>query len=209
MKETTYMTPEYLVTIGNALFCVIKNRTKTEIEYDLPVIEVPIIKELGLSREVNELEINASGGKYASISKTVGADINLKAVVLPPELVQKLQGETEENGLVISKTTDIALEFAFGYWGENSDGSYVCYWHPLCKLVPADESYKTSGKGIPEPEVNYKIKVLPFNDTWRILHRTNNEKVQFTREQFFEQPLYNSANAPVPVTVDKVENMEG
>ncbi|MCL1999132.1 MAG: hypothetical protein FWG65_10240 [Turicibacter sp.] len=192
-----YVVPEYEVTIGSSFWAVIRKRERDMIEY-APVIEIPIIKELGLARTMAEVEIYASGIIFDYLNRTSGAEISLKAVALPTDLLIDLEGETDADGFVISKTTNVAKEFAFGYWSENSDGSYVYFWHPVCKLVPADENRRTRTNNIPEPDAAYKIKIMPFNDIWRVKYLTNRaDGAVLSREEFFRTPIFSETNLPV------------
>lgn len=195
-----YVVPEYEVTVGSSFFNAIQKREKDTITYENKVLEIPIIKELGLTRTMSELEVYASGIVFDYINLTAGAEIALKAVALPPELINMLEGATEKEGFTINKTNDIGREFAFGYWGENSDGSFVYYWHPVCKLVPADEKHKTKTKDIPEPEADYKIKIIPYNGIWRVKYSTKAAEAEgltpLTKEDFFAKPIYSEAQLP-------------
>ena len=195
-----YIMPEYEVTVGSSFFNAIKERTKDTITYEGKVKELPVIKELGLTRTMSELEIFASGITFDYINQTAGAEIALKAVVLPPELINMLEGAQEKDGFTISRTNDIGREFAFGYWGEYSDKSLVYYWHPVCKLVPADEKHATRTKDIPDPEADYKIKIIPFNGIWRVKYSTKKAKDEgldvLTKDDFFAKPIYNENDLP-------------
>ncbi len=189
-----YLVPEYEVTVGSSFLCLIKERDKSKITYEDKILELPVIKELGLARTMSELEVYASGIVFDYINQTSGGEISIKAVVLPPELIDVVEGATKKDGFTLNKTNDKGREFAFGYWGENSDGSFVYYWHPLCKLVPADEKHKTRNKDIPDPEADYKIKIIPYNKVWRTKYSTKEatvaELTPLTKEQFFAQPIY-------------------
>jgi hypothetical protein len=115
-----------------------------------------------------------------------------------------LEGSEEKEGFTINTTSDIGREFAFGYWGENSDRSFAYYWHPVCKLVPANERKRTRTKDTPEPEADYGIKIIPFNGVWRVKYSTNSAKEAgldvLTREQFFAKPIYDKNDLPTPTT---------
>ncbi len=199
-----YVIPEYEVTVGSSFFNAIKKKEKDTITYEDDVLEIPVIKELGLTRTMSELEIYASGIIFDYINQTAGAEIALKAVILPPELINMLEGAKEKEGFTINKTNDIGREFAFGYWGENSDGSFVYYWHPVCKLVPADEKHKTRTKDIPDPEADYKIKIIPYNGVWRVKYSTKAAVAEgltpLTKDEFFAKPIYSEAQIPVTPT---------
>jgi len=196
-----YIMPEYEVTVGSSYFNAITKREKETITYDGAVKELPIIKELGLTRTMAELEVHASGIIFDYINQTAGAEIALKAVILPPELINMLEGASEADGFTFNKTNDIGREFAFGYWGENSDGSFVYYWHPVCKLVPADEKHRTRTKDIPDPEADYKIIIIPYNNIWRVKYSTKAADEAgldvLTKAEFFAQPVYNEDDLPI------------
>ena len=198
--EIKHVKPEYEVTIGSAFFNIIKKRTNNEIIYEPTVIETPVIKTLGLSRTVSELPIYASGILFDYLSRTAGAQIALSAVVLPRELLDKIAGALIKAGFTFDSTNDITKEFAFGYWGENSDGSFVYCWHPVCKLIPTEETHKTRTEDIEAPERSYTIKVMPYNNLWRVRYNTTDDEaagyLPIGKEVFFLNPIYKESQIP-------------
>ena len=201
-----YVKPEYEVTIGSAYFCLIEKRDNARITYEDEVLEVPVIKTLGLSRTVSELEVYASGILFDFLNRTAGANIALTAVSLPTDLINRIEGATEDDGFTFNSTNDIEREFAFGYWGENSDGSFMFYWHPVCKLIPTEESHKTQTADIPEPERNYSVKIIPYNNLWRVRYSTSKDTEAgfepLEIDEFFEKPIYYKDQIPprMPLT---------
>ena len=189
-----HVKPEYRVTVGSAYFCLIKNRDNNIINYRDEVLEVPVIKTQGITRIVSELEVYASGILFDYINRTAGADIALTAVALPQGLLNDIEGALEQDGFTFNRTNDIEKEFAYGYWGENSDGSFVYYWHPVCKLVPTEENYQTRTGDIPTPERNYNIKIMPYNGLWRVKYSTSKAVEAGLKpmsiEDFFSTPIY-------------------
>jgi len=192
--------PEYEVTIGSAFFCMINSRTSAGIVYDTTVIETPVIKTLGLTRIVSELEVYASGILFDYLNRTAGANIALTAVSLPYKLLAQIEGSEKKDGFTFNRTNDIDREFAFGYWGENSDGSFMYYWHPVCKLTPTEETHQTSTAEIPEPQRNYAVRVIPYNNLWRVRYSTNTDVadgfVPLEKTAFFSNPIYREDQIP-------------
>lgn len=187
--------PAYTVGIGSAYFNFIKSRNDTDtIEYDDEVIECPVIKTLGLSRTVTEGKIFASNIVYEFISQTTGAELALGAVALPPDILQKAEGATVDGEYEYGSIDDKGAEFAFGYWAPESDGEMRYYWHPVCKLVPVDEAFATREEGtMPDPNVSYRIVIIPFNGLWRTKYITRNvaaDATPLTIAEFFATPLY-------------------
>lgn len=203
------ITPEYEVTIGSAYFCFIESKGDT-ITYETEVIEVPTIRTLGLTRNVSELEVWASGQMFDYINRTAGAEIALNAVTLPSNLLNKIEGATVDIGSTINRTSDIEREFAFGYWGENNDGSLTFIWHPVCKLIPTEENHETRSNDIADPQRDYSVKILPFQNIWR--HRYSTKKATtsgynpLTIEQFFSKPTYLSEQLPAHTPVGETIN---
>jgi len=195
-----YLKPAFEVTIGSSFWDIIKSRTNTAINYNDEVLEIPIIKTLGLARTKSELKVHASGIIYEYLSQTTGAEITLGAVALPEDLVDELEGTTVNGGYTFNKTGDMSKEFAFGYWGENSDGTYMYYWHPVCKLVPADESHETKKDDIPEPSKEFKIIIIPYNGLWRVKYSTKKaieaQETVISIDEFFAKPIYNETDLP-------------
>ena len=205
MGKIKYTKPEYEVTIGSAYFCLIEKKDNQSITYENDVMEVPAIKTLGLSRKVSALEVYASGILFDFLNRTAGADIALTAVTLPADLINRIEGAVEDEGFTFNNTNDIEKEFAFGYWGENSDGSFMFYWHPVCKLTPTEESHQTRTGDVPEPQRNYSVKVIPYNNLWRVRYSTSKDVEAgfkpLEMDEFFASPIYSKDQMPARVAV--------
>jgi len=199
-RKIVYIKPEFEVTIGSAYFCLIAKKDNQSITYRNKVLEVPTIKTLGLTRTVSELEIYASGILFEYINRTAGANIALNTVALPPELIAEIEGALVKDGFTLSSTNDIEVEFAFGYWGENSDGSFTFYWHPVCKLTPTEENHETRTADIPVPQRGYAVKVIPYNNLWRVKYSTKTDTaagyIPMKKEEFFIEPIYKENQLP-------------
>ena len=202
MNENNITRPPvtFEVTIGSAYFCLIEEKGRDHIKYEREVIEVNTIKTLGLTRSVAELEVWASGEMFDFIQRTNSADIALTAVALPAGLKNKLEGVEVKDGATVSRTNDIEREFAFGYWSENSDGSLLFFWHPVCKLVPTEETRQTRTSDITDPERNYTVKVIPFERYWKFTYSTSEAQaegfVPLTINEFFQQPIWKLEQLP-------------
>lgn len=197
--------PSFTVTVGSSFWSVVDTKTSTTITYKPKVTEIPIIKTLGISPTTSELKVFASGIVYDHISLISGAEITLDAVALPTALVSELLGEESDGGAFVSRSNDIGKEFAFGYWSENSDGSYVYYWHPLCKLVAGEQSLETKTDEITEPSREYTITVLPFTQIWKFRYDTAEAIIAgntpLTREEFFAKPILNISELPAETPI--------
>jgi len=193
-RRITHIKPEFEVTIGSAYFCFIESKTNDTITYENEVFEVPTIKTLGVTREVSSLPVWASGDIYKYLNQTAGADIALVAVTLPQDMLAKIEGSTKQGGHTFNRTNDIEREFAFGYWGENYDRSFTYVWHPVCKLIPTEENHATRTQDLTDPQRNYSVKVLPFNNVWRHKYSTKQAieagEQPLTKEEFFLLPIY-------------------
>ncbi|MCL2197313.1 MAG: hypothetical protein FWB80_00160 [Defluviitaleaceae bacterium] len=189
--------PEFEVTIGSAYFCVIDEKDNNTILYEDTVLEVPVIKTQGLSRIQSELDVYASGESYYYTNRTAGANITLGAVALPSTLLTKLEGAETTGGFELSKTSDLNREFAYGYWSENNDGSFVFFWHPVCKLTPTEDNRVTRTQDTPEPEKSFAIRVIPYNRLWKVKYETKSaiaaNYTPLAKIDFFNQPLYTKA----------------
>jgi len=191
--------PTFEVSVGAAFFCVIKNRTPTDIVYQNKIIRSDVIRELGLTPTVAEQEIWASGTLFEYVSQVTGGNISLNAVALDKNLLTELSGATQTDGFVFNRATDLEKEFAFGYWGENRDGTMVFYWHPVCKLVPGEDN-KTSRTNDPsDPQKNYNIKIIPFGSgaesgLWRVMYDQGKDiaagNTPLSIEEFFGNVIY-------------------
>jgi len=196
--------PTYEVSVGAAFFCPIVSRDNESITYETDVIRADVIKTLGITPQVAEQEIWASGVLFDYINQTSGADIALAAVALPPALLNKLSGAAQKGGFSFNRVNDLEKEFAFGYWGENRDGTLVFYWHPVCKMAPGEETKTTRQNDPPDPEKNFNIKVIPFGGgekggVWRTKYDQGAEVAEVTPltiEQFFAQPIYREDQIP-------------
>jgi len=215
MKEIVSTKPTYEVSVGASFFNIIKERSSTSITFEDIVTRLDVIRTLGITPTVIEQEIWASGVMFDYINQTSGADIALTAVSLPSELLNALSGSSQQGGFVFNRVNDTEKEFAFGYWGENRDGSLVFYWHPVCKLAPGEETKNTRQNDPPDPQKNYTIKVLPFGSggegaVWRIKYDQSIAKKEgltpLTIEEFFLNPIYSESQVPadqiITVTLD-------
>ena len=149
---------------------------------------------------MSELEVYASGILFDYLNRTAGAQIALNAVTLPPALLDKIEGAIADAGFTFNRTNDIEREFAFGYWGENSDGSFMFYWHPVCKLIPTEETHQTRTAEMPEPERNYSVRVIPYNNLWRTRYNTKKDEeagnTPLGKDVFFLTPIYKEDQIP-------------
>jgi len=200
--------PPFEVSVGAAFFCVIDERDNTNITYKNTVVRQDVVRELGITPTVVEQEIWASGVMFEYISQTTGADIALNAVALDSDLLIELSGANQEDAFVFNRVNDLEKEFAFGYWGENRDGSMVFYWHPLCKITAGEETKSTRTNDPSDPQKNYNIKVMPFGGgdsggVWRVRYDQKKAAeagfVPLTVDEFFGQVIYREEQMPAPV----------
>lgn len=191
--------PTYEVSVGAFFVCHIKNRTNTEIEYDNIITRLDVIRQIGVTPVVAEQEIWASGVLFDYINQITGANIALTAVALPQEMLNRLSGAKTNGGFVINRVSDLEGEFACGYWGENRNGTLQFRWHPVCKLIPGEDSKSTRTNDPTDPQKNYNIKIIPFgagedSGIWRVMYDQNLAKQGgFTPigiNDFFAQPIY-------------------
>jgi phi13 family phage major tail protein len=196
----TYKKPAYDVTVGSSFWCPITSRDNTTITYDTDVIEVPSVKTLTLSRVQTESTIYASGVIYDSVTLTSGATIALSSVALPTDLINQLEGATVVDGFSLNNSNDTMKEFAFGYWGELSNGEFVYFWHPVCKLTPGDESLNTKTADAIDPNKDYTVTVIPYNGLWRVKYSTEDAaaagKTPLTKDEFFTAPIFDPTDLP-------------
>jgi len=197
-KEMRQERPSFPITVGNIYFCLIKSRNNNSIEYEDVVYSVPTAKTIGLTQNTAEQDIWASGEIYEAMVRTNYATISLSTVSLPQHLVNAIEGAESIDGITINKTSDVEKEFAFGFWAENNDGSYQCFWLPVCKLTPTEKSYATRTADLPDPEVSYSVRGIPYNNIWRIKFSSADAKLygitpperQYFAEKFFLSPMY-------------------
>ena len=201
--------PTYEVSVGAGFFCIIDSREGERIVYQEAVLRLDVIRSLGITPAVTEQEIWASGILFDYISQTSGADIALNAVALPADLINELSGADQQDGFVINRVNDLEKEFAFGYWGENRNGTLVFYWHPVCKLAPGEETKTTRNNDPPDPQKNYNIKVIPFGSgdeggIWRVRYDQQEAKNQglapLTINDFFAGVIYRKDQIPALVS---------
>jgi hypothetical protein len=209
--------PTYEVSVGAAFFNIIEERTATDITYKPDIIRQDVVRTLGITPTLIEADIWASGVMFDYIGQTTGADIALTAVALDADLLIELSGANQQDAFVFNRVNDLEKEFAFGYWGENRDGSMVFYWHPLCKIVAGEETKNTRTNDPPDPQKNYSIKVMPFGSgddggVWRVRYDQKQAKaagfVPLTIDEFFTQVIYREDQIPAPVPVDPPDPIE-
>ena len=204
-REIVNPKPTYEVSVGAGFFCIINSKTSNSIEYQDTVTRLDVIRTLGITPAVTEQEIWASGILFDFISQTSGANIALTAVALPADLLTELSGADKQDGFVFNKVNDLEKEFAFGYWGENRNGTLVFYWHPVCKLALGEDTKTTRNNDPPDPQKNYNIKVIPFGSgdeggVWRVKYDQQEAKaigkVPLTVDEFFINPIYRKDQIP-------------
>ena len=197
--------PTFEVSVGAGFFCIINNRTAAAINYQEKVLRLDVIRTLGITPTVTDQEIWASGILFDHINQTIGAGIALSAVALPASLLNELSGADRQGGFVFNRVNDLEKEFAFGYWGENRDGTLVFYWHPVCKLAPGEETKTTRNDDPPDPQKNYNIKVIPFGSgdeggIWRVRYDQGEAKAAnltpLTIDEFFSRVIYRKDQIP-------------
>ena len=200
-----HVKPTFEVSVGAGFFCIIDSRVGNVINYQSEVWRLDVIKTLGITPTVNDQPIWASGIMFDHIVQVTGAEISTGVVALPSKLLNEIEGATEKDGFTINRTNDLEKEFAFGYWGENRDGTMVFYWHPVCKIAPSEETKNTRTDDPPDPEKSYTITVMPFGDggeggTWRVRYDQGEAKAQqltpLTIDQFFAKPIYSMEQIP-------------
>ena len=187
--------PSPRLTVGDAYFCF-KQRSVEDADkytgYEETVSDLPVVKNVGVARTNNELNIYASGKLYEVIKAMTGAEISLGTVGLPYSLTAKALGEEELQGFYIGSATDIPNEFAFGYYTQYRNGKYYMRWMPHCVLSKADDSPETSTESPTEPKDEYTLLALVGDDgNWKVDYDQNSAPngTLITLEMFFAKPL--------------------
>ncbi|MCL2248675.1 MAG: hypothetical protein FWC13_05350 [Oscillospiraceae bacterium] len=197
-RKIVTIKPTYEVSVGGAFICPIIGRTSTEITYEPIVTRVDVIRTQTMTPNTTESKIWASGVIFDHVSQTVGAGIALGAVALPQGLLTDLSGAQTKEAFTFDRTNDLEREFAYGYWGENRDGTMTFYWHPVCKLTIGEDAKNTRNDDSPDPNKTYNIEVIPFGSSgkgsiWRVRYAQNEEKenvIPLTIDEFFVSPIY-------------------
>lgn len=200
--------PAYELTVYSAMLAFIEKMLDTgspQWEKDADstnalVRKMPVIKTLTVTPDAATKKIYASGIVYDTTNQVKGATASLGLVALPREVLDKALGTHAKGALSYDKTNQQGLEFAFGYYCENSDGSLVYYLHPRCKLVLGEEEHNTSDDSDIDPEVTYDVEIMPTTEgVWRIRYYTadvGSGKKPLTMEEFF---------GALPYTVAEIE----
>ena len=183
--------PSYWITVRDNFWNFLKAEDGINRMYENEVYRSPVVKSIGLTGNVAEGNIYASGIVYDYTRQVQGADIALDAVALEHALLDKATGASVNGGFVYDKSNDIGKEFAFGYYLEQRDGSYVYYWHPRCQLAQNDETIETSTDSAADPSRSYTIRALPtMEGVWRIRYYTKDVLAPLTPEAFFAYARY-------------------
>lgn len=193
--------PEYELTVRSFVLCFIEKYVNDVAQYEKDTENtnslinlMDIIKTLGVSPDVSNAKIYASGIVYDVAAGVKGATASLGAVALPRTILDKAIGAQIVGALSYDKTMAPGQEFGCGYFCDMSDGSRVYYWHPRCKLVISDENHDTSDDGDIDPEVSYDIEIMPTHEgVWRVRYYTGAVaagKVPLSIEQFFGDMPY-------------------
>lgn len=200
--------PAYWITVKDAFMSFLVAEMDSYRQYKPNITRMPVIKTIGLTKSVAAGDIYASGIIYDTTSRTQGAEIALSAVALPDDILNEALGALVDGGFAYDNVGDVGKEFAFGYYLEESDGGFVYYWHPRCKLTASDESPETSTDSAPDPSRDYTIKVMPTAEgIWRIRYRTKSvTPAPLTPEQFFGVVRYTDNIQLCDVTIGDPES---
>lgn len=183
--------PAYWITVRDNFWNFLAAEDGAARMYEADVYRSPVVKSIGITGTVAESDIYASGIVYDHISQVQGAEIALDAVALEHALLDKALGATVSGGYVFDKSNDVGREFAFGYYLEQRDGSYVYYWHPRCLLTQADENVETSTDSAADPSRSFTIRALPtLEGVWRVRYFTQDVQSPLTPEEFFAYVRY-------------------
>lgn len=194
--------PAYWISVRDAFWCFLTGENNLARQYENTVTRMPVIKTIGLTKAVAAGDIYSSGIIYDTIARTQGAEIALGAVALPKEILDRAAGAVVNGGFTFDNVSDIGAEFAFGYYLEESDGNYVYYWHPRCKLTASDESPETATDSAPDPNRDFTIKALPTAEgIWRVRYATKGVEPPLTVEEFFGFVRYTALPQLSEVTI--------
>lgn len=194
--------PAYWITVRDNFWCFLEAEDGSARLYENSVYRSPVVKSIGITGTVAEGNIYASGIVYDYTRQVQGAEIALEAVALDQALIDKAIGATVDGGFVYDKSNDINREFAFGYYLEAKDGSYIFYWHPRCILSQNDETVETSTDSAADPSRSFTIQALPTVDGfWRVRYNTAAVQSPLTPEQFFAFPRYTNKTQAASISM--------
>lgn len=191
MAIVPYNTPMYITSVLDAYFCVRTNTDNSNPLFEATVYNVPTIKTIGITPNLIDKVVAASGKIFDRVSRKTGAEISLGAVQLPRELLNSIEPGTATGAYFVENSTAEGKEFAFGTYFELANGEYAYVWFPRCKLQPAELSAETSEEtDFPDPEVGYTINVMPLSSgDWGIWYYTDLvEGTALTPAEFFAAP---------------------
>lgn len=195
--------PEYWITVRDNFWCFLEAEDGVARLYEPTVYRSPVVKSIGITGTVAEGNIYASGIVYDYTRQVQGAEIALDAVALERILIDKATGATVNGAYAFDKSNDVGNEFAFGYYLEAKDGSYVYYWHPRCLLTQNDDTVETSTDSAVDPTRSFTIRSLPTSEgVWRVRYYADkSDSSALKPEEFFASVRYTDGVQAASLTV--------
>lgn len=132
----------------NVVFSKIKKDDATGVEYD-EVISAPGVVEVVLTYNVtNEPVAGDDNPVYEQLNSLDTIDVSVTVNSLGKDGEAFLLGrEIDENGVLITGSSDIAPDVAMGFESARSDKSNDDIWLLKGQFRPSDETFRTKEKG--------------------------------------------------------------
>lgn len=190
----TILTPDYELTVKEAYYAF---------GSEAPV-GVNTIKSVGLAEQRATGTIYASGKVLKAISRLNSSQLTVGATSLPQTFKRRALGRSvsTNGGFAASTSSDVPVEFAFGYASEYSSGLQRFVWYPRCTLITADTNIETKKDGAEDPNSSYVILAMPYatGNCIEIAYdqsEVDSGKVPLTAAEFFAQVITSLDNALV------------
>ena len=157
---------QYAVGIEDMFICFMTDGKDTAAS--LPTDEDDVytqtnIVDLGIAGNSQTFEKWASNQMIISSTRNTKYNLTYNLAGLSREILDKMQGIAREKGIAFNDANPKEFpQFAMGFIFPLNDGSKKARWYPRCKLVPAEESYKTLTEEMDIPDQPYVIEALPL-----------------------------------------------
>lgn len=117
----------------------------------------------------NDVELSGDDGVIESDESFESGEATVEAANLADEKVKYLCGHTTAAGGYVANTADIGKHVGFGFYGQNSGGTWSAVWYHKIRFKHPDDDWETKqGKGVAykTPIITGKV-TKDINGDWK------------------------------------------
>lgn len=174
------------------------------------VIKTEVVKNIGTTENGESTTIKASGIDYDTVARTSYVDLAVEVVAFPPDDLARARGdETDESGLISSKTNKVLPFFAYGKVVKKLGNAFRYDWYPKCQLVENTDDIATSEESFSEQNDTITIRAYAFDTEGHYKRSIDSEASNFpegiTEEKFFAKPILTADDLKSAIEGTKIE----